>query len=267
MKVLCVDDEKMILDMTVSLCEDIPEFTRVAGFQNARHALEWLQNNDIDLAILDIDMPEMNGLELAEAIKRTHPDAAIIFQTGYTEYAVNAFSLRASGYLLKPVSQEKLLSEIEYALRDRKKDQFSSPHIFIRTFGEFDLFLDGEPVIFSRSKAKELLAYLVDRQGSTIARADAFAALYEDVFYDRAHQKQFDVIIRSLRATLMENEIDEILDLHRGKLRVVPETFDCDLYSFLDGNVDAVNAYRGEYMSSYSWASITESFMTERLQR
>ena len=49
--------------------------------------------------------------------------------------------------------------------------------------------------------------------------------------------------------------------MQKGMLRVVPETFTCDLYRYLDGDTDAVNAYSGEYMNAYSWASITEAYM------
>ena len=126
--------------------------------------------------------------------------------------------------------------------------------------------MDGKQVSFPRARAKELLAYLVDRQGSSITRANAFAVLWEDVLYDRPMQKQLDVVIRSLRTTLEEYGVGEILELQRGQLRIRPELLDCDLYHFFDGDIEAVNAYRGEYMSSYPWASLTESYM-DRINR
>ena len=132
-------------------------------------------------------------------------------------------------------------------------------HILVRTFGEFDVWVDGKPVSFSRAKAKELLAYLIDRQGSSITRANAFATLWENGVYDRSMQKQLDVVIRSLKDTLRDYGIEEILEVHRGSLRIRPEMIDCDLYRFFEGDVDAVNSYRGEYMNAYSWASMTES--------
>lgn len=267
MNIICVDDEELVLGLTVSLCEELPQKPVVQGFQSAEEALGWLKIHKADIALLDINMPDMDGLTLAARVKELRPDMAVIFLTGYAEYAVDAFKLHASGYLMKPVSRERLAAEVEYALSGNQGKNTSvsgGGHVVVQTFGEFDVLVDGRIVSFSRSRSKELLAYLVDRQGGSITRAAAFAVLYEDAEYDRKMQKQLDVIIRSLRATLEEYGIGDIFELKNGAMRVLPEKMDCDLYRFLDGDVDTINTYRGEYMSAYSWASLTEAYV-ERL--
>ena len=255
-----MDDEALILGLTVSMLRELPGAPEVEGFRLAPEALRWLKDNDADIALLDINMPEIDGLTLAARVKELRPDIAIIFLTGYSEYAVDAFGLHASGYLLKPVSPERLAAEIDYAMAGRQTKN-SPPHIVVRTFGEFDVLVDGRPVVFNRMRAKELLAYLIDRQGGFVTRANAFAALWEDGLYDRSMQKQLDVVIRSLRTTLDEYGIGDIVEIHKGSMRVVPEKLDCDLYRFFKGDIEAVDAYRGEYMSAYSWASLTESYV------
>ena len=105
----------------------------------------------------------------------------------------------------------------------------------------------------------------MDRQGGTVSRAEAFALLWEEGMYDRSMQKQLDVIIRSMRATLQQYNISEILEIQSGSMRICPERVDCDMYRFLNGDPKAVNAYRGEYMSTYSWASLTEAYVTRSL--
>ena len=109
-----------------------------------------------------------------------------------------------------------------------------------------------------------MLAYLVDRQGGSVTRSEISAVIWEDRLYDRKQQKQLDVYIRALKDTLDEYGISEIFEMQRGSLRVVPEKFTCDAYLFFSGDSDAVNSYRGEYMSLYSWASFTEGLMTEK---
>lgn len=263
MRAICVDDEKLITDYVVSLCRGLPPLTEAEGFTRARDALAWLKENSADLALLDIDMPDMNGLALAAEIKKLRPDTAVIFLTGFSEYAMKAFEVHASGYLLKPVDREKLAAEVAYALSGKRKEP--DAHIVARTFGNFDLFVDGQLVTFRQSKCKELLACLVDRQGGSLTRAEVFAILYEDRMYDRPMQKQFDVIIRSLRDTLEENNISEIMEMKKGTLRIVPELISCDAWRFCGGDTDAINAYRGEYMSAYSWAEETESFLSMKI--
>ena len=265
MNIICVDDERLVLDLTVGVCKEILAGNgEVHGFWRSKDALDWVSGHFADIALLDIDMPDMNGMVLAARIKEKSPDTAIIFLTGYDQYAVEAFSMHVSGYLLKPVSKERLLEEFAYALDGAHVKP--AAHVTVKTFGNFDVFVDGKPVPFSRAKSKEFLAYLVDRQGSNVTRAEAFAALWEDANYDRSMQKQLDVIVRSLRTTLEDNGIGNILEMKSGFIRVVPELIDCDLYRFMNGDIEAINAYRGEYMIAYPWAELTEAYM-DRLQR
>ena len=259
MKAICVDDERLLMEETVAMCLELPEIDEAKGFVWAAEALEWVEHNPVDLALLDIDMPDMNGLTLAMKIKERRPDTAIIFLTGYAQYAVEAFALRASGYLLKPITKERLSEDVAYALSGRPTKP--SGHVTVQTFGNFDICVDGRPLTFKMGKCKELLAYLVDKQGTGTTRSEIASILWEDRVYDRKLQKQLDVYIRALRDTLRENGIGDIMEMSKGIIRIRPESFICDAYLFFSGDSDAVNAYRGEYMSAYSWASMTESMM------
>ncbi len=267
MKIICVDDEELVLQLNVALCRDVEPRTDVKGFSRASDALEWLKSNTADIALLDINMPEMSGLELAAHVKELRPDTAIIFVTGYTEYAVEAFAMHASGYLLKPINKERLAAEINFVLPGHAQPKRETAHIAVRSFGNFDLLVDGIPASFPRAKSKELLAYLVDRQGGSVTRTEAFGILWEDAMYDRAMQKQLDVVIRSMRTTLEQYGVSEILEMKSGSMRIRPELIDCDMYRFMEGDIKAVNSYRGEYMSSYAWAELTEAYMDRQKQR
>lgn len=263
MRVICVDDEELLLNLVVYMCEQLPPVTEVKGFTQAADALAYLEQENADIALLDIDMPEMNGIRLAVKIKELHPDTAIIFLTGYSHYAVEAFKIHAQGYLLKPINEERLAEEVTYALRGKAPS--AMPHIFARTFGTFDFLVDGKPLHFSRLKAKELLAFLIDKRGAGVSRAEVFAAMYEDSLYDRKMQKQLDVIIRSLKNTLAENGVGEVFEMKAGELRIQPALIECDLYRLLDGDVQVINSYRGEYMDTYHWARLTEAFIDRNL--
>ncbi len=260
MKIVCVDDEPLLLDTVVALCKKLPQKNEVITFTRARKALEWFEKNKADIALLDIEIPDLDGLTLAAGIKVKSPNTAIIFLTGYSQYAVDAFKVRASGYILKPIKYDRLAEEIEYALKN-------TPHIdtekrvVIKTFCQFEVFIDGRIVTFSREKSKEMLAYLVDRQGYGIKRQQLAGILFEDVPYDRNIQKQLDVIMRSMRDTLKTHDALDIVEVNRGYIRIAPEKVDCDLYRFFEGDTNTINSYRGEYMSEYSWASLTEAYL------
>ena len=259
MNAICVDDEAQVLAHTVACCQKLQLLENVRGFTRPRDALNWAAENPVDLALLDIHMPDMNGLKLAEQLRTLAPHLSIIFITAFGQYALEAFDVHPTAYLLKPLDEARLKREVEYALAIR---QVKTPtHIQVQTFGHFEILVDGKTLSFRRSKSKELLAYLVDRMGAGVTRQDAFAALWEDRMYDRPMQKQLDVIIRSLRETLEEHGIGEIFELKRGTMCVVPDRISCDAWRFFSGDVDAVNEYQGEYMSAYSWANMKEAYL------
>ena len=263
MKAICVDSDETTLDLAVSVCEDESLLTEVKRFTRAHDALAWLEEEVVNLAVLAVELPDVSGLLLASEIKRKYPAAAVVFVATSGDYAVEAFRLHATGYLLKPVGRTRLVSEVEYALTGRASR--TPCHVEVRTFGNFELLVDGETVSFNRSKAKELLAYLVDKHGSGVTRAEVFAVLWESGEYDRSMQKQVDVIIRSLRDTLEKYGVGEILELKRGSMRLRTDLIDCDLYRFLNGDPHAVNQFCGEYMSAYSWATFTEAHLEQKM--
>ena len=260
MKVICVDDEPLAVEYTVNQCVQLPQIDEVKGFTSAGEALAYLRGHPADIALLDINMPEIDGITLASQIKQIRPKTSILFLTAYKEYAFDAYAVHPSGYLLKPVSLEKLAAEIAYAHRGEASSP--PPHIYIKTFGYFDVYADGRPIAFKLAKSKEILAFLVDKQGSGVSRAEVFAAVWEGQLYDRGMQKQMDVYIRSLRDTLRKYGVSEIMEIEKGILRVKPDAFICDAYLFFSGDSNMINAYRGEYMNPYSWASLTEGVLT-----
>ena len=111
MKFLLVDDEPLALaDLNEILEETVPGH-ETAGFTSIGKALEYMKENQVDVAFLDIEMVGMNGIELARTMKDLQPDINIIFVTAHPQYAVDAYAIHATGYLLKPVVPEYILRD------------------------------------------------------------------------------------------------------------------------------------------------------------
>lgn len=131
----------------------------------------------------------------------------------------------------------------------------------MRCFGHFEVFWQGQPVIFQRKQSKELLAFLIDREGRACTAEEIAAALWEDDD-PQAAKARIRLILHDLRATLRSIGMEDILIRERRQLAVRRCLVDCDYYRMLEGDVEAINAYGGVYMAEYSWAELT----TGRLQ-
>ena len=126
--------------------------------------------------------------------------------------------------------------------------------IFARTFGHFDLFVDGSPIIFKSTKAKELLAYLIDRQGGTVTTDQIISVLWENRPNDVHTQNLCSKVVRCLKKELKANDLSSLLVSYRGTRYVDVNLLKCDYLDMLKGDREAIRHYTGEYMIDYSWA-------------
>lgn len=116
MRVLCVEKDRKNLKLLMTECKRLPQVDETRGFTRVKSALKYLESNAADIAIMDIDMPDMNGTTLASKIRKEHPALSMIFVSANEKYAVDAFAMHISGFLLKPIDKDKLNLEMEHAL-------------------------------------------------------------------------------------------------------------------------------------------------------
>ncbi len=258
MKVIMIDDEKFALsELNEIISEHYPD-AEVNCFTSSAPAIEFLKKNHCDVAFVDINMPDKTGLELAVELKKLYGGINIIFVTSYSEYALDAFSLNASGYILKPAQTENVLNALEN-LRNPIVERPSK--LFVQCFGNFEVFYNGTPLVFKRSKAKELFAYLVNLNGASCNASELCAALWEDATDSHSLKSNLRNIVIELNRILDDCNAKDAF-IHRKNFYAVDKTkLDCDYFKFLDYDAGAVNSYRGEYMNQYSWAEITHGFL------
>ena len=246
---IAVDDEILMLGALVAAIEASPDISAVSQFSGCDEALAFVKENPVDVAFLDINMRGMGGLALAEKIIGSCPECKIVFCTGYEEYAISAFKLHASGYLMKPVSAEDVQAEIDNIKGVRQ----SQKPLTVKCFGTFDVYARGEKLTFKRSKTKELLAFLVDRNGAGVTVAEIGVALWEND-KDQKNQNYIHQLFRDLRRSLKTVGVEEIFERNHYFYSINPEKLDCDYYAYLKTGKPE---FRGEYMSQYSWAEGT----------
>ena len=269
MYVLAVDDERIMLkELTIELGQVFPN-ADIQGFQDPMEAEQWAsdlaqEGRSLDYAFLDIRMRGMSGIELARRLKKLHPGTVLIFCTAYTEYAFDAVGMYAKGYLMKPISAENIVRTLDEMVYDwRKSLDVQNQSFWIKTFGNFEVFVDGKPLVFEREKAKEMLAFLVDRAGATVTTEQLAVVLWEDRPYDKTLKNYVSTVLGSLRRTLRKVGKEDILIKTRNHLSLNPEKIKCDAYDYEKGVMSAVNSFRGEYMVNYSWAEFkTGTYVT-----
>ena len=246
---IAVDDEILMLGALVSAIKASPDIADVYQFSDCDEALNFVRGNSVDIAFLDINMRGMGGLTLAEKIIDACPDCKIVFCTGYEEYAIPAFKLHASGYLLKPVSAEDVQVEINN-IKGLRKNQLL---LEVKCCGNFEVLCNGKSLPFKRSKTKELFAFLVDRNGAGVTVAEIGVALWEND-EDQKNQNYIHQLFRDLRQSLEAVGVEDIFERNNYYYSLNPEKLDCDYYAYLKTGKPE---FRGEYMSQYSWAEGT----------
>ena len=246
MKILLVDDEKLQLTRLEETVKSVLPSADFVSYTNPVLALNENKNTKIDIAFLDIEMPKLNGIQLAKSLKGINPKINIVFVTAFDRFALDAMKIHASGFVTKPVNEEKIFEEINglrypVELTPTKKLQ-------IKCFGNFEVFHDGQPLKFAYNKSKELFAYLVDREGSAININELNAVLWEE-----DHTSYLRNLISDIQKTLAKIGASDVFIKRHNECYIDTSKVDCDAYEYKNNNPEAIRMYRGEYMYQYSW--------------
>jgi len=250
MHIIYVDDELASSEnfrLTVSGFEDVESLKL---FDNGEQALEWARSHTVDMAFLETEMPGMNGLELARRLKELIRYIRIVFVTGHSRYALDAWRIDAAGYVLKPYDAQDIRKELDKC----EYHPLPSRHIVIQTIPTFSLMVDNKPIHIAGFKPREMLALLVDRGSRGITVGEGIAYLWPDKKNDANSQSLFRVTYKRLSDALEGIGIGHILESRENRRFLHTENVDCDLYRIFSGDPMAMRKYNGEYMREYSWA-------------
>jgi len=259
MNIIAVDDEYLqLIDLEFAIMEAAPE-ANILCFENPLAAAEFGRENHIDVAYLDINMPELNGIDLAKKLKESNPNINIIFATGYDEYAKESYSVKASDYLTKPIKSEAIADSLKH-LRSPVE---TTPEIKLRVqcFGNFDVFANGSILYFPRQKAKELLAYLIHKRGTSSTSKELCAVIYDENINVKSIEKQIQSVISVMMKTLKEADAEDVIIKNYNSISIDVNKVDCDFYRYIDKDPTLTRTYIGEYMSNYDWAEFRPEYL------
>lgn len=256
MKVIYVDDEKILLKNFCLTAKELPRIEALDTFNSGAEALAWAEKNPVDVAFLDIDLPVMNGIELARRLKKIDENIKIIFVTAFEQYALQAFGVDAIGYLLKPYSREDIQKQLDKAYYIRRRPK---KNIQIKTMPDLLITVDGIPLRLGHTKQEELLAFLIDRGETGITKRDAIACLWSGYSSDNIYW----TTMSRLKVILDEAGISEMI-ITKGQTKCInTDIVECDLYQMLEGDQAAAVKYEGKYLCRFPWAKERNSQLNE----
>ena len=259
MYTLIVDDRELIVTLMLGILRSLdPDGTHL-GTTDPKEALQLARKSPLDVAFLDVEMPgEINGLDLGRQLRQHYPKLDIVIITGHSEYAVDAFGLDASGYLLKPLTKDAVDHQLSVLRFGRESEQ--ACRIRVRCFGTFEVFCDGVPMDFSYSKSKELLACLIDRHGAICSNDTMIGCLWPEEPADQHTKARLRKYVKDLKDSFAAASADDVIR-HQERVGIGLDIskIDCDYYRYLQGDPVAIHQFNGRYMIQYSFAEETQA--------
>lgn len=283
---LLADDEAHALSLLELLLHQTGEVKVIGRCGNGIDAIAEIARLKPDVAFLDIEMPGMNGLEVAERLGSAANDTQIVFVTAYDRYAVSAFENDALDYLLKPLEVDRLnrtVGRVKRAVARRKSEappeqadagktaaNQPPPELQVQLLGEIQVSVEGKGRLKWRtSKEKELFAYLAVHYGNRIHRDVLLDELWPDEHYQKA-KVYLHTCVSYLRRDFRLLGMEDAVIYEDEKYSLAPQLERSDYRKFVDaaagllqsgGNSieqleQTVNLYSGRLFRSedYQWA-------------
>jgi two-component system, LytTR family, response regulator len=207
MRILIVEDELDTLSEIEDYLRCYDEAMEIEACSNPLLAIKACQTITFDAALLDIQMPEMTGLELADCLSAMSPETSFVFITAYNNYATEAFELNAVDYILKPIRQERLNKALDKIKREvaEKEKLFANPscEVTIQAFGKLMVSSGDNILKWKRHKSSEIFAYLLYQQGVPIHKEKLCEMMWPE--YDPQKALTYlQTIMYQLRKNIME---------------------------------------------------------------
>ncbi|WP_066191400.1 response regulator [Gracilibacillus timonensis] len=286
MRALLFDDEPLALDFLEHQLKKTNRITQMHKFQDASIEQRESLIQQADIVFLDIEMPGINGLELAELIIEINPAISLVFVTAYDQYAIEAFKIHALDYLLKPVDVKRLnvtLKRIDYLIESQSKQVPAHKHLHIDIFQDLRFQFADETetrkIKWRTSKTKELFLYLLHQQGQSVLKSQLIELFWPDIELQKAYAQLY-VTIYHIRKTLgsFNNHIT-ITNIHDGYLlelhRVTVDRLEWEKQLKKDTSIredtlsyyeDLLKTYPGSYLhnNDYIWLE-AERYKIERI--
>lgn len=270
---MIVDDEKPALDVLKLLLEKTGRIRVAGSFMRAWDALSQLRSLKPDVAFLDIEMPEMSGLELAEKMMDSGMDIAIVFVTAYDKYALKAFQVNAIDYILKPFSPDDIAKAVARLEKIKPAGSPKTPadRGRIYCFGRLSVYGSGdaEAVKWRTLKAEELFAFMLQNLNKEVPKWKITQILWPECESEKLDVNLHTTVYK-IKKTLLSTGIKFAFTFKNGAYKLeLPDAYvdTAEFEAITKGKIElsaasvekykkALSLYRANYLegNEYLWA-------------
>ncbi|MCR5830541.1 MAG: response regulator [Lachnospiraceae bacterium] len=261
MRIIAVDTDKKSLDAIRSILEKTAPDSTVYYFDDPLAALAKAREEEIDVAFLEVLMSELSGIDLGKYLIDLNPHVNLVYISEHTDKAFEALQIHASGFLKKPGTEGAVSDEMANLRYPEISKKYK--RVFAQTFGDFELFVDGNPVDFKYKRTKEMVAVLVNNKGAQTTNGEILAALWEDDSDPDKKLSYLRNLRQDLQNTLSALKLDGIIIKQRGSMSIAKDKIECDLYDWLENGKESKYKYLGDYMNQYSWPEFVHAELDE----
>lgn len=280
MKAILIDDEPIALEVLELMLSSYKNINIIGKYTKYADALESIREEKPDVIFLDMEMPDMNGLEVAEIFIRELNKVEIIFVTAYSEYAVDAFEVNAIDYLLKPIQGNRLLKAIERLKEKTRENNIGKSEeeglrdkLKVYSFGGFQVIDNMEnPLSWRTQKAKELFAYLWYKKDRLVSKDLIMEYIFPDKDIEKASTLVHTTIYQIRKALERSGYSNGIIYIDESYQLNIPFTSDLEELNKMiglkicndDDIIKILKIYKGDFlMEGYNWAMESQQMYKE----
>ena len=233
LQAIIVDDEFYAVEKLAKMLEELEGIQVVGKYTNPLEALEQMEAKPCDVAFVDIEMPGINGITLADRLLTQPKSPEVVFVTAYSDYAIQAFEMNALDYLLKPVSRERLEKTLSKISKVQAKEKMvPAPKVKVECFGGFRVSLPGgERISWRTKKTEELFAMFINYFPKELSRDRIIDTLWPEMETDKA-VVHFNTTLYNLKKVFNNYGIKDLIENHYNRYRVQEGKVACDLWEF-----------------------------------
>lgn len=197
MNCIIVEDEYPAREELKYFINKFSDISIVDEFDNSLDALDFLKSNFVDVIFLDINMPGVDGMSMAKITKKLRNSPKFVFITAYPEYAVDAFEIEAFDYILKPYSEERIISTLKKLERNSEDEERSNGKVALKDGGKIVL-KNKNDIYFCKANGKDTLVYTKDQVYKINIGISEYLKILNDSNFLRTH-KSYIVNINKIK--------------------------------------------------------------------